>query len=77
MSSVAMAPFNNAMKERVLTSKDVQELAGRSPNMDGQIRPTNMMTDMDNEQAAQVDKFGHGHKELHNNEKSQEPLNRD
>jgi len=58
MSSVAMNTFNNVIKERLLTNKDVQELAGRSPNLDEEIRPSNIMGDVDNVNVGVGDKFG-------------------
>ena len=58
MSSVAMGTFNNVIKERLMTNKDVQELAGRSPNLDAEIQQSNIMGDVDNVNVGVGDKFG-------------------
>jgi hypothetical protein len=58
MSSVAMTTFNNAMKERLMTNKEVHGLTGRSPNLDGDIGPSNMMNDVDHVNSGVGDKFG-------------------
>jgi len=58
MSSVAMNTFNNVIKERLLTNKDVQELAGRSHDTIEEIQPSNIMMDVDNVNVGVGDKFG-------------------